>query len=103
MPLPDKHADEATVELAEDLWAQYLDYRHNEAGWRKLAEEARAAIIASMGTATAALVGGAKVATYRPSAGYAEKRLCEEYPDLTQHYLRTETRQVLDMDLFAKA
>ena len=57
----------------------------------------------AMGSNTAALVGGQSVATYRPTSRYAEARIRADYPELTQHYMHEEPRDVFDIELFAKA
>lgn len=103
MPLPDKYADEETAEIPEDLWNLYREYRHNAAAWDKLAVELQARILETMGSATAALVAGAKVATYRPTSRYAAARIQAEYPELTRHYMYEVSRDMFDVELFAKA
>lgn len=103
MPLPDKHADEPGVEIPGELWSQYRTARGNAVSWQKIADTIKAKIMEEMGDATAALVGGQSVATYRPTSRYAEARIRSDYPELTQHYIHEEPRQVFDIELFAKA
>lgn len=101
-PVPDKWADEPVVELDPNLKAQY-DFCIAEAKkWTDQANKLKDQIISQMGTATAALVGGQKVATYRPTSGYAEASLRRDYPELTQHFMRDEVRSVFNIELFAK-
>ena len=102
MPLPDPYANEPTVEVPEDLWRLWQEYEANASAWKREADKVKSRIIEHMGEATAVLVAGAKVASYRPTARYAEARLVKDYPDLSQHYFREEVRNVFDMDLFAK-
>jgi hypothetical protein len=103
MPLPDKHADEAGVEIPADLWGQYVQYRSNAVQWQKMADAIKAKIMEALGNAHAALVAGQTVATYRPTSRYAEARIMADYPDLARHYTHEVTRDVLDIELFAKA
>ena len=103
MPRPDPNADEATVELDENAWAIYLTYVANAEYWTNEAKQLKAKFIESMGSATAALVGGAKVVTYRPSKKYAEAAMQKDHPNLTQHYRHTVQTEVFDVELFVRA
>src|SRR4030095_13918079 len=102
MPLPDKHADEPTVELDPDIYRLYREARRAEVGWKKIADGYRAQIEQQIGDSFAATVEGVKVITYRPESKYAEGQLQKDYPDLTQHYRHEVTKEVFDMELFAK-
>lgn len=103
MPLPDKHANEPAVEIAPDLWNLYHEYLANASAWMKLATDLKKKIIEQMGDDHYAItVDGNKVATYRPTAKYAETSLIKDYPDLTQHFIKQETRPVFDIELFAR-
>lgn len=102
MPLPDKNAAEPTVEIASDMWNLYHEYLANATAWMKLAEELKKKIIEQMGDAFAVLVDGEKVATYRPTAKIAETALIKDFPDLAQHYIKQETRDVFDVQAFAR-
>jgi hypothetical protein len=104
MPLPDKHAEETTIEAPEALWIQYQVYRRKEEEWRKLAEGVRDQLIAEMNAqnATAVLVAGAKVASYRGQANYAVARIREDYPELAAQYQREEMTTKFDIELFSK-
>jgi hypothetical protein len=103
MPLPDKHADEPAVEADRAIWDRYLDAKSNAIQWEKIAAGYRAQLELEAGDAFALTIDGVKVATYRPTATYAVKRLQADYPDLTAHYRTVVTKQELDMNLFAKA
>jgi hypothetical protein len=103
MPLPDPHADEPGYEVPEDLWEERNKYLTYAAQWKKMADEITARIQQEMGSATAVLVAGQKVATYRPSRRYAESQLQRDHPNLTQHYRHEVRTDVFDMELFAKA
>lgn len=102
MPV-DPHAGEPTVELDKVKWALYVELlKAMEAGKKRL-EALRKEFEEDLGSAHAGTVDGAKVITYRPKDGYNTTLLKREYGDLTQHFMREETRDVLDMELFAKA
>lgn len=103
MPMPDKHADEPTVELDPHKWALYEEYMRNAKAWMAEAVKLKAEIMADMGDATAALVAGQRVATYRAASNYAEAQLQKDYSALTVHYTHQVTKDVFDMELFAKA
>lgn len=104
MPVPDKHADENTIEAPESLWSQYLYYRGKEAEWKKMADGIKDILVAEMkeNGATAVLVAGAKVASYRGQANYATARIREDYPELTEHFMRDVLDRKFDIELFAK-
>lgn len=103
MNLPDRWANEPTAEVDHALWQEYLRAKSAREGWAKIEAKCLEAIKASMGDAYAITYEGAKVATNRPQANYAVARLCADYPDLTQHYMRVETKSVLNVDLFTRA
>ena len=102
MPLPDKHADEATVEIDENLFKRHLMCVQNAKFWQDQAAETKAEILALMGEIPAALVGGAKVITHRTARNYATARLREDYPELTQHFMQTRLEEVFDIDMFSR-
>lgn len=103
MPV-DPHDGEPTAELDPVKWALYVELlKAMEAGKQRL-EALRKEFEEAIGEAYAGVVDGRKVITYRPRAGtYNTTLLKKEYGDLTQHFMRAETRDVLDMELFAKA
>lgn len=97
----DPHADEPTVEIDADDYAQWLEIRAAikeaeavEAGLRKKIE-------AQLGIATAATIGGKKVITWRPRQGWNTTGLLRDYRDLCEHYMTTEVRSRLDVYQFA--
>ena len=102
MPLPDKHAGEPTAEIEPELWHVYHEYLRNAEAWRRLADEMLKKIKEQVGDAYAVIVDGQKVATYRPTAKYAETSLINDYPDLTQHFIKEEPRKVFDINMFAR-
>lgn len=97
MPLPDKYADEPIVEVPPDRVAAWRNAEDAADRWRKYADELKRGLIEEFGASHALVVNGEKVITYRPSDAYAVSRLEKDYPDLTAHYLREETRSVLDL------
>lgn len=102
MPV-DPHADEPTAELDPVKWALYVELlKAMEAGEQRL-KALRKEFEQEIGDAHAGVVNGRKVITYRPRDGYNTTLLKKEYGELTQHFMREETRDVLDMSLFAKA
>jgi hypothetical protein len=103
MPLPDKYADEPTVEVDKNLYDQWLHAKKASEAWEKIAKGYRQALISNIGEFAAATVNGVKVLSYRPSEAYAEKRMQEEFPDLTEHYTHEVTTKVFDVDLFVRA
>ena len=102
MSLPDKNADEPVVEIESELWQLYLEYVRNSQEWRKLADELLKKIKEQVGDAYAVVVDGEKVATYRPTAKYAEASLIKDYPDLARHFVRSETKDVFEIKRFAR-
>lgn len=101
MPLPDPHDGEPAVQLDPALVKKWTEARDNAEAWQKIADELKAKLMAEIGAAYAGLVGDEKVITYRPSAKYAEARICKDHPDLAQHFMRDRLQRVFDMDAFA--
>jgi hypothetical protein len=101
MALPDKNAAEDVVEIDETTWAKYLEAAANVEGWTKIRDGLKDKIQALLGSATAVVVDGQKVATYRPSDKWAETRIVKDYPDLAQHFMYKETKDVFNMEAFA--
>lgn len=103
MPLPDKHADETSVELNPTKWALYQQYMQNHKYWLKLAVELKGELVTDIGDASAGLVAGQRVVTYRPTTTYAAVRMKADHPSLAQHYMHEVRTDVFDVELFAKA
>lgn len=97
----DPYADEATVEIDADTYAQWLEVRAAIKEAQAVEEELRRKIEAQLGDATAATIGGKKVITYRPRKGWNTKGLLRDYPDLCEHYMTTEVSTRLDAYQFA--
>jgi hypothetical protein len=102
MPLPDPNADETTVEISHGLRVRHNYCVEQVKYWQKLADEAKGEILAAMGDAFAATIDGEKVYTHRPKSNYADARLRKDYPEMTQHYVRTKEVEVFDVTMFAK-
>lgn len=102
MALPDKNADEPVAEIESELWKLYREYLANSMEWRKLADDLLKKIKEQVGDAYAVVVDGEKVATYRPTAKYAEVALMRDFPDLTRHFVRSESRDVFDIQRFVR-
>lgn len=101
--LPDKYANEPVVAIAQDLWTSYQQAVSAADAWQRIADDLLKQIKERMGDAFAITVDGEKVATNRPSSRYAEVSLCRDYPQLTEHYMTSQVKQVLNMALFASA
>lgn len=101
MALPDRNAAEDVVEIDEGTWAAYLEAQANVDGWTKIRDGLKDKIQTLLGSATAAMVNGEKVITYRPSDKWAEARILKDYPDLAQHFMYKETKDIFNMEAFA--
>lgn len=99
MPLPDKYANEPTVELPEDKLAAWKTADDAAKRWQEHADALKKELTGLIGSAHAVVVDGKKVVTYRPSQKYAESSLIKDYPELTQHFIRE--KMALDFDLEA--
>lgn len=97
----DPHADEVTAEIDVDIYGQWLEIRAAIKEAQAVETELRQKIEAQLGSATAATVGGKKVITYRPRAGWNTTGLLRDYRDLCEHYLTMEVKQRLDAYQFA--
>lgn len=103
MPV-DPYKDEPTAPVDPVRWALYQELLKAMAAGKKRLEDLRLEFEAEIGTAHAGTVDGVKVITNRPTQGtYNTTLLKKEYGDLAQHFMREEVKDVLDMDLFAKA
>jgi hypothetical protein len=101
MPLPDRHANEPTVELDQDLYKYYLEAVDAVDRWEKELKRRRARLEEQLGANFAGTVNGVKVITYRPTAKYAEARLIKDFPDLTSHFFRTVVKEEFQIQDFA--
>ena len=97
----DPHQNEPTVEIDAEVYGQWLEVRAAIKEAQALETELRAEIEAQLGAATAATIGGKKVITYRPRAGWNTTGLLRDYRDLCEHYLTMEVKQRLDAYQFA--
>ena len=103
MPLPDPHAGEMTAELPEDLWAAYEQGLASLKKWTDYVNELKSQLLKELGDAYAGTVDGKKVVAHRPKDQYAITRLREDYPDLTEHFMKWKTEQVFDQTAFEVA
>ena len=103
MPLRDPYADEPVAEVPVERVAAWRHAEDAADQWRKHADALKQGLIDEFGAdAHALVVDGEKLITYRPSAAYAVARLEREYPDLTVHYQREETKTVTDLEAMRK-
>jgi hypothetical protein len=103
MPLPDKHANEPTVEVDRDIVKLMQEAKAEAKRWKEEYERLRKKFEVALGDAYAATVDGEKVFTYRPKDAYAEARLREDYPDLTEHYVEWAYVSQFNFDKFKQA
>lgn len=103
MPLPDPHAHEPTVQLDRDKVKLWMEAKAAEKAWKREADRLRAEIERDMGYAYAGTVDGVKVIFYRPQDRFAEVALCNAYPDLTAHFMRSRTIEEFQMGDFLAA
>jgi len=102
-PAADPHRDEPVVELDPNEWLLYQQALRNAEGWKKEADRWRAKVEKRLGDAYAGTINGVKVVTYRPTARYAETRLCQDYPNLVPHFIRSVAQDVFNVARFAEA
>ena len=101
MPVPDKHSDESTVELDRDLYERWTSAVQAAKAWEAEEKRLRALLEAILGDSTAGTVNGRKVVSYREKEKWATTALQRDYPNLTQHFTKTETKEnVFDFDSF---
>lgn len=103
MPLPDKHANEPTVEVGQGLFQDMMAAKTAAEAWTQRYNELKKQMQERIGDAYAATVDGVKVLTYRPKATYAESRLRQDYPDLTQHFMELTVQDTFNIDKFKEA
>ena len=97
----DPHADEVKKEINKDKYLLLLAIREAIAAGQAREKELVAEIKAEMGEATAAVVDGSIVLTYRYKQGWATKDLIRDYPELVEHYMTMNVEKKLDMYQFA--
>lgn len=102
MPLPDKYANEPTVELPEDKVVAWKAADDAAKRWQEHADALKKELIELIGSAHAVMVDDKKLITYRPSQKYAESRLIKDYPDLTQHFINEKVRLEFDLESFIR-
>lgn len=100
MALPDKYANEDVVEIPAEMWEGLRQASKHAEGWAKVRDGYKTTIQALLGKASAAMVDGVKVITYRPSNKWAEARIIKDHPDLAEHFMREVTREVFDLEAF---
>lgn len=100
MALPDKHADEPTVEVDRDTVKLMKEAKANAKAWTDEYERLRKKFENELGDAYAATVDGEKVFTYRPRNSYAAARIIKDYPDLTQHYFEYKATNTFNLERF---
>lgn len=100
MALPDKYENEDVVEIPAELFHELQEATQHAAGWAKIRDGYKTKIRALIGRAQAATVDGVKVVTYRPSDKWAEARIIKDHPDLAEHFMKIEPREVFDMEAF---
>ena len=103
MPLPDPHAGEMTTEINGDVFKLYEEALGRVQEWTEYANKLKTMILEQLGEAYAGTVDGEKVVSHRPKKQYAESRLRQDYPDLTEHFMKWKTEQTFDLDAFIQA
>lgn len=103
MPLPDRHADELTIEIDEDKYQLWCQAKAAAKAWQAEADRLATDLVESLHGFTAGTVHGEKVVSHRFKDQYATGRLVKEYPDLTKHFMKSEVVEKLDMLAFAIA
>lgn len=103
MPVPDVHANEPTVELDRELVRRWREASDNAARWKAIANREREILEKQLGDFYAGTVDGHKVITFRPSDKWAGAEIVKQFPDLTQHFMRHEVKEVFDVDAFRYA
>jgi hypothetical protein len=101
MTLPKLRPDDVAVEVDEDI--RKLIDRAQDAikQWSAELEQLKNKLKDQMGDATVATVNGQLVATWRPKATWRTSDLRRDYPDLTDHYMVTDTVTKFDVERFA--
>lgn len=100
MALPDKYEAEDVVEIPAELYAKLTEANSNVDGWTRIRDGYKKMVQTLLGKASAGMVDGQKVITYRPSNKWAESRIIKDHPDLAHHFMTTKTQVVFDMEAF---
>lgn len=103
MPLPDPHAGEMTTEINSDLWKQYEEALVTLKEWTEYVTKLKQMILAQLDDAYAGTVNGEKVVAHRPKDQYAISRLRQDYPDLTERFLKWHTEEIFNEEAFVAA
>lgn len=96
----DPHANEPTVDLDPVTHAEYLEAVAAAKSWTAEAERLKAELDKQLGDAYAGLVDGRKLITHRPEERWRTTQLIKDYPELTQHFVKIEAREVFDVLAF---
>jgi len=102
MSLPEPKPGELTVEVDRDAWKLLKEAENAAKLWADEVTRLKRKVQESMGDATAALVDGQLVATWRPKQTWRKADLIKDYPDLTEHYMTTEVTTVFEVNRFAE-
>jgi hypothetical protein len=102
MTLPEPKPGELTVEVDRDTKKLLDEALAAMAAWSNEVTRLKRKLQEEMGEATAALVDGMVVATWRPRSTWRQADLIKDYPDLTAHYMTTEVQTVFDVKRFAQ-
>jgi hypothetical protein len=99
----DPHASEPKVELDKVTYLEWLTAASNADAWKKEADRLAKMLQDQIGDAYAGTVDGQKVLGHRPQERYRVKDLVAENPNLTQHYMKFEMVETLDVVAFGEA
>lgn len=102
MALPEPRPGEQTIEVDRDTRKLLDEAVAAQVAWSNEVTRLKKKLQEEMGDATAALVDGHLVATWRPKDTWRKADLVRDYPDLTQHYMTTEVVTVFDVKRFAQ-
>jgi len=100
MPLPDPYANEKTVELDPERVKLLNEAKDAIRRWTEFYSKLKKELMDELGDAHAGTIDGEKVIYYRPKDQWAVSTLKRDYPDLVEHFMRTETVEVLDLEAF---
>jgi hypothetical protein len=85
--VPDKYASESTQEIQANAYLAWIKAKTAADAWKAEELRLREVLELAMGDADAATIDGQKVITHRYTDKIATRRLMEDYPDLTEHYM----------------
>jgi CRP-like cAMP-binding protein len=100
MPVPDRHANEPTREVQAEAYSAWVRAKTAAEAWKAEEQRLRSILELAMGDADAATINGRKVLTNRFTERIATKRLQEDYPDLTEHFMRDQVVHEFDLTSF---